>query len=100
MHLKALPMQELIKTVGDQWKSSGILKESEGIFIEVRNYFIILKKIYQLTLHLIIIIIVFCIQDAYKLLEGGIDVITDAEKLLSDLLSYPFHDTLSRYKIK
>lgn len=67
LHLKALPMQELIKTVGDQWKSSGILKESEGIFIE----------------------------DAYKLLEGGIDVITDAEKLLSDLLSYPFHDTLS-----
>ncbi|CAH1433463.1 unnamed protein product [Lactuca virosa] len=67
LHLKALPMEELIKTVGDQWKNSGILKESEGIFIE----------------------------DAYKLLEGGIDVITDAEKLLSDLLSYPFHDTLS-----
>ncbi|GKE04588.1 glutamate--tRNA ligase, chloroplastic/mitochondrial, partial [Tanacetum coccineum] len=33
--------------------------------------------------------------DAYKLLEGGMDVITDAEKLMSDLLSYPFHDTLS-----
>ncbi|KAL4572767.1 hypothetical protein LXL04_019550 [Taraxacum kok-saghyz] len=67
LHLKALPMEDIIKTVGDQWKSSGILKESEGLFIE----------------------------DAYKLLEGGIDVITDAEKLLSDLLSYPFHDTLS-----
>lgn len=52
----------------------------------------------KLGLHLQFI--VFWIQDAYKLLEGGIDVITDAEKLLSDLLSYPFHDTLSRYKIK
>ncbi|KAI3699508.1 hypothetical protein L2E82_43879 [Cichorium intybus] len=60
----ALPVEELIKTVGDQWKNSGILRESEGIFIE----------------------------DAYKLLEGGIGVITDAEELLSDLLSYPLHD--------
>nr|XP_043612692.1 glutamate--tRNA ligase, chloroplastic/mitochondrial [Erigeron canadensis] len=66
-HLKALPMEELIKTVGTQWRSAGILNESEGPFIE----------------------------DAFKLLEGGIDVITDAEKLLSDLLSYPFHATLS-----
>ncbi|KAK9051866.1 hypothetical protein SSX86_028495 [Deinandra increscens subsp. villosa] len=66
-HLKALPVDELIKTVGEQWRSAGILNESEGLFIE----------------------------DAYKLLEGGIDVITDAEKLLTDLLSYPFHATLS-----
>nr|KAJ0191710.1 hypothetical protein LSAT_V11C800451050 [Lactuca sativa] len=54
LHSKALPMEELIKTVGDQWKSSDIPKESEGIFIE----------------------------DTYKLLEGGVDVITDAEKSL------------------
>lgn len=66
-HLKALPTEELIKTVGEQWKSASILNESEGLFIE----------------------------DAFKLLEGGIDVITDAEKLLSDLLSYPLHATLS-----
>lgn len=66
-HLKALPTEELIETIGEQWKSAGILNESEGLFIE----------------------------DAFKLLEGGIDVITDAEKLLSDLLSYPFHATLS-----
>nr|GEW49653.1 glutamate--tRNA ligase, chloroplastic/mitochondrial [Tanacetum cinerariifolium] len=67
-HLKALPTEELIKTIGEQWRSAGILIESEGLFVE----------------------------DAYKLLEGGMDVITDAEKLMSDLLSYPFHDTLSR----
>ncbi|KAL7590624.1 hypothetical protein Lser_V15G41180 [Lactuca serriola] len=54
LHSKALPMEELIKTVGDQWKSSDIPKESEGIFIE----------------------------DTYKLLEGGVDVITDAERSL------------------
>ncbi|GJV40687.1 glutamate--tRNA ligase, chloroplastic/mitochondrial [Tanacetum coccineum] len=66
-HLKALPTEELIKTIGEQWRSAGILIESEGLFVE----------------------------DAYKLLEGGMDVITDAEKLMSDLLSYPFHDTLS-----
>ena len=35
-------------------------------------------------------------QDAYKLLEGGMHMITDAVKLMPDLLSYPFHDTLSR----
>ncbi|KAI3500465.1 hypothetical protein L1887_36286 [Cichorium endivia] len=54
----------------DSWqpmKNSGILKESEGIFVE----------------------------DAYKLLEDGIDMITDVEELLPDLLSYPLHDTLS-----
>lgn len=67
LHLKALPTEELIKTIGEQWRSAGILNESEGLFIE----------------------------DAYKLLEGGMHVITDAEKLMSDLLSYPFHDTLS-----
>ncbi|XP_071713250.1 glutamate--tRNA ligase, chloroplastic/mitochondrial [Rutidosis leptorrhynchoides] len=67
LHLKALPTQELIKTIGEQWKSAGILNESHGPFIE----------------------------ESFKLLEGGMDVITDADKLLSDLLSYPFHDTLS-----
>ncbi|KAL8267971.1 hypothetical protein R6Q59_001769 [Mikania micrantha] len=66
-HLKALPTDELLKTIGEQWRCAGILNESEGLFVE----------------------------DAFKLLEGGIDVITDAEKLLSDLLSYPFHATLS-----
>ncbi|KAI3795645.1 hypothetical protein L1987_38301 [Smallanthus sonchifolius] len=66
-HLKALPTDELLKSIGEQWRSAGILNESEGLFIE----------------------------DSFKLLEGGIDVITDAEKLLSDLLSYPFHATLS-----
>ncbi|XP_076886052.1 glutamate--tRNA ligase, chloroplastic/mitochondrial-like [Bidens hawaiensis] len=67
LHLKALPTEELLKSIGEQWRSAGILNVSEGSFVE----------------------------DAFKLLEGGIDVITDADKLLSDLLSYPFHATLS-----
>ncbi|PWA73628.1 Phospholipid/glycerol acyltransferase [Artemisia annua] len=37
--------------------------------------------------------------NAYKLLEGGMDVKTNAEKLMSHLLSYPFHDTLSSSSI-
>lgn len=45
LHSKALPMEELIKTVGDQWKSSDIPKESEGIFIEVRIFYFILYYI-------------------------------------------------------
>ncbi|KAF5760389.1 putative glutamate--tRNA ligase [Helianthus annuus] len=67
LHLKALPAEELLKSVGEQWRSAGILNESEGVFI----------------------------QDAFKLLEGGMDLITDADKLLLDLLSYPLHATLS-----
>ncbi|XP_076905797.1 glutamate--tRNA ligase, chloroplastic/mitochondrial-like [Bidens hawaiensis] len=67
LHLKALPTEELLKSIGEQWRSAGILNVSEGSFVE----------------------------DAFRLLEGGIDVITDADKLLSDLLSYPFHATLS-----
>jgi len=38
-HLKALPAEELIKTVGEQWKSANILNQSEGLFIEVRVLF-------------------------------------------------------------
>lgn len=35
-HLQALPSEELKKRVGEQWKSTGILTESEGSFVEVR----------------------------------------------------------------
>lgn len=35
-HLQALPSEELKKRIGNQWKSTGILTESEGSFVEVR----------------------------------------------------------------
>lgn len=35
-HLQALPSEELKKRIGDRWKSTGILTESEGSFVEVR----------------------------------------------------------------
>ncbi|RWV94913.1 hypothetical protein GW17_00042510 [Ensete ventricosum] len=34
-HLRALPPEELLKIFGDRWKCTGILLESEGIFIKV-----------------------------------------------------------------
>lgn len=53
-HLKALPTEELLKSIGEQWTSAGILNESEGPFVEVRpmlpNVFLILFFI-QLLRH-------------------------------------------------
>lgn len=37
-HLRALPSEELTKLIGERWKSTGILTESEGPFIKVRAY--------------------------------------------------------------
>lgn len=37
-HLRALPSEELTKLIGERWKSTGVLTESEGPFIEVRGY--------------------------------------------------------------
>lgn len=34
-YLRAFPADELVKVVGERWKSSGILNESEGKFVEV-----------------------------------------------------------------
>ncbi|KAM3743716.1 hypothetical protein ACB098_07G167900 [Castanea mollissima] len=71
-HLGALPSEELIKLVGERWKSTGILRESEGTFI----------------------------QEAVQLLKDGIDLITDADKALSNLLSYPLPATLNSPEAK
>lgn len=35
-HLRSLPEKELTKLIGGRWRSAGILKESEGPFVEVR----------------------------------------------------------------
>ncbi|KAJ6708301.1 GLUTAMATE--TRNA LIGASE [Salix viminalis] len=66
-HLRALPSEQLNKLVGERWKSTGILIQSEGPFIE----------------------------EAVQLLKDGIEVVTDSEKVISNLLSYPLHATLS-----
>ncbi|MFX6572309.1 hypothetical protein ABTG52_04840, partial [Acinetobacter baumannii] len=66
-HLRSLPSEQLNKLVGDRWKSTGILTESEGPFVE----------------------------EAVQLLKDGIDVVTDADKVLSNLLSYPIQTTLA-----
>ncbi|KAM1001982.1 hypothetical protein FF1_002447 [Malus domestica] len=71
-HLRALPSEQLTKLIGEQWKSTGILTEAEGSFIE----------------------------EAVELLKDGIDLTPDSDKALSNLLSYPFHDTLSSVEAK
>ncbi|XP_022969046.1 glutamate--tRNA ligase, chloroplastic/mitochondrial [Cucurbita maxima] len=71
-HLRALPSEELTKLIGERWKSTGILTESEGPFIE----------------------------ESVQLLKDAIDLITDADKALSNLLSYPLHTTLASSEAK
>lgn len=39
---------------------------------------------------------VYLLQEAVELLKDGIDLITDADKALLNLLSYPIHETLTR----
>ncbi|KAL5728279.1 glutamate--tRNA ligase [Ranunculus cassubicifolius] len=67
LHLKALPSEELLKIMGERWKSAGILTKSEGIFVE----------------------------EASQLLKDGMELVTDSEKALSNLLSYPLYPTLA-----
>ncbi|KAI5679580.1 hypothetical protein M9H77_00807 [Catharanthus roseus] len=71
-HLRSLPSMELMKLIGQRWKSNGILTESQGQFVE----------------------------EAVQLLRDGIDLITDADKALKNLLSYPIHATLSSVECK
>ncbi|XAR73082.1 Glutamate--tRNA ligase [Bertholletia excelsa] len=66
-HLRSLTSEKLTKLIGEHWKSAGILTESEGPFVE----------------------------DAVQLLKDGIDLITDSDKVLSNLLCYPLHATLA-----
>lgn len=66
-HLRSLSPEELTKLIGQRWKSTGILTESEGMFVE----------------------------EAVQLLKDGIDLITDSDKALSNFLSYPLYATLA-----
>lgn len=66
-HLRLLPSEEFTRLIGRHWKSTGILSESEGLFIE----------------------------EAVQLLKDGVDLITDSDKALLNFLSYPLYATLS-----
>ncbi|XP_027087309.2 glutamate--tRNA ligase, chloroplastic/mitochondrial [Coffea arabica] len=72
LHLRSLPTGEVIKLIGERWKSNGILTESEGLIVE----------------------------EAFHLLKDGIDLITDSDKVLSSLLSYPLYATLTSAECK
>ncbi|KAJ1395458.1 Rossmann-like alpha/beta/alpha sandwich fold [Sesbania bispinosa] len=69
-HLRARPSEELTNLIGEHWKTSGLLTESDGPFID----------------------------ESLQLLKDGIDLITDAEKALANLLSYPLHSTLQSHE--
>ncbi|XP_077215731.1 glutamate tRNA synthetase isoform X1 [Tasmannia lanceolata] len=66
-HLRALPSDELVQIIGERWTSTGIVTESGEMFV----------------------------KEAAELLKDGIDLVTDADKSLSNLLSYPLHSTLA-----
>ncbi|CAL5024380.1 unnamed protein product [Urochloa decumbens] len=71
-HLRSIPQDELIKAFEDQWKNTGILQESDSGFA----------------------------KEAAELLKDGIDLITEADAALTNLLSYPLHATLSSDEAK
>ncbi|GLJ16385.1 hypothetical protein SUGI_0277860 [Cryptomeria japonica] len=65
-HLRSLPSDELAKLLGEHWKKSGILSESEGSFI----------------------------HEATELLKDAIDLVPSSDQALRDLFSYPLQSTL------
>ncbi|XP_073039747.1 glutamate--tRNA ligase, chloroplastic/mitochondrial isoform X1 [Primulina eburnea] len=71
-HLRSLPLEKLTKLIGERWKNVGIVTESEGSFIE----------------------------EAVLLLKDAIDLITDADISLSNLLSYQLYATLTSPEAK
>ncbi|KAK1394626.1 Glutamate--tRNA ligase [Heracleum sosnowskyi] len=71
-YLRLLPPEELTKLLGHHWKSTGILIESEGLFV----------------------------KEAVDLLKDAVDLITDSEHVLSNFLSYPLYETLSSSEAK
>ncbi|KAL1831490.1 hypothetical protein ACET3Z_001141 [Daucus carota] len=71
-YLKLLAPQELAKLLGHHWKRTGILMESEGLFVE----------------------------EAVELLKDKVDLISDSENALTNFLSYPLFETLSSSEAK
>lgn len=96
LHLKALPSEKLTKLVGEQWKSAGILTESEGSFVDVRFLVMDLRTRDVFCIDLRSLSLLLEVQEAVELLKDGIDVVTDSDNVLLNLLSYPLHATLAR----
>ncbi|WVZ17582.1 hypothetical protein V8G54_010564 [Vigna mungo] len=71
-HLRGRPLEELTKLIGEYWKTFGIVTVSAGPFID----------------------------ETVQLLKDGIDLINDADKALTNLLSYPLHSTLQSDEAK
>eukprot|EP00250_Pteridium_aquilinum_P019075 c24280_g3_i1 orf=227-2053(-) len=71
-HLKSLPDKELIQMCGEFWEKAGLLAVCEGSFVE----------------------------DAVHVLKGGLEVVSDAGKALTDLLSYPLEESLCSSEVK
>lgn len=97
-HLRALPAEELTKLIGERWKSTGLLTESEGPFVDVSFIFnTCLESILVFAKQIMIIMACkMAKQEAVQLLKDGIDLVTDSDTALSNLLSYPLHATLTR----
>ncbi|KAJ3677670.1 hypothetical protein LUZ60_003394 [Juncus effusus] len=71
-HLRSLSQEELVQIFENRWKSIGILTDSDGSFA----------------------------KEATELLKDGIDLITDADSALSNLLSYPLQSILTSAECK
>eukprot|EP01018_Ginkgo_biloba_P032265 Gb_08295 [translate_table: standard] len=66
-HLRNLPSDDFTKILGEHWKSTGILSQSEDSFV----------------------------NEATDMLKTGIDLVSDSDKELTKLFSYPLHSTLA-----
>ncbi|KAH7437544.1 hypothetical protein KP509_05G077500 [Ceratopteris richardii] len=71
-HLRSLPETELIQMCGEFWEKSGLLSSREGSFVE----------------------------DAVHVLKGSLEVVSDAGKCLTDLVSYPLEESLCSLEVK
>ena len=132
-HLRSLPSEELTKLIGERWKNTGILTQSDGPFIEVRLHIYLepSRMFWQAPKRVLTSLDCSSLgnlrmslkpsptplqilyarldkyddntckvnlyeQEAVAQLKDGIDLITDSDKALSNLLSYPLYATLTR----
>ncbi|CAM6111056.1 unnamed protein product [Calypogeia fissa] len=65
-HLRALPVDDMSKMLGEQWAKSGIISTAEGRFV----------------------------TEATELIQNGIDIVSDGDLALLNILAYPLQSTL------
>ncbi|MCO5610754.1 hypothetical protein L7F22_064995 [Adiantum nelumboides] len=71
-HLRSLPEEKLTHMCGEFWEKARLLTAHEGPFVE----------------------------DAVRVLKGGLEVVSDAGKGLTDLLSYPLEECLCSPEVR